>query len=149
MDQFTRTILLRAALPTAVVGLAVTVIAWVAAGATAGVGALIGVVFVVPFFSLGQVVLASVLRKNPAMAMSVAMLLYLVKIGVLAILLVVLADTSLFDTKAFAVNILICTLVWTGAEVWILANSKVLYVDPENVPESYSSGSDLAQRDLQ
>lgn len=147
MDQFTRTILLRAALPTAVVGLVVAAIAWIAMGTTAGVGALVGVVFVVPFFSVGQAILAGVLRKNPAMGMSVAMLLYLVKIGVLAILLVVLADTSLFDTKAFAINILICTLVWTGAEVWILANSKILYVDPENVPESVTPESELAQRD--
>lgn len=147
MDQFTRTILLRAALPTAVVGLIVAAVAWVTMGTTAGVGALIGVVFVVPFFSIGQAVLAGVLRKNPAMGMSVAMLLYLVKIGVLAILLVVLSDTSLFDTKAFAVNILICTLVWTGAEVWILANSKILYVDPDNVPESMAPEAELAQRD--
>ena len=147
MDQFTRTILLRAALPTAVVGLIVAAVAWLTMGTTAGVGALIGVVFVVPFFSIGQAVLAGVLRKNPAMGMSVAMLLYLVKIGVLAILLVVLSDTSLFDTKAFAVNILICTLVWTGAEVWILANSKILYVDPDNVPESMAPEAELAQRD--
>ena len=147
MDQFTRTILLRAALPTAVVGLVVTAIAWIVMGTTAGIGALIGVVFIVPFFSIGQAILAGVLRKNPAMGMSVAMMLYLVKIGVLAILLVVLADTSLFDTKAFAINILICTLVWTGAEVWILANSKILYVDPDNVPESMTSESELAQQD--
>jgi ATP synthase protein I len=147
MDQFTRTILFRAAFPTAVVGLVVAAIAWIFMGTTAGVGALIGVVFVVPFFSIGQVILASVLRKNPAMGMSVAMLLYLVKIGVLAMLLVVLADTSLFDTKAFAINILICTLVWTGAEVWILASSKILYVDPDNVPEPTTTESELAQHD--
>ena len=147
MDQFTRTILLRAALPTAVVGLVVAAISWMVMGTAAGVGALIGVVFIVPFFSIGQAILAGVLRKNPAMGMSVAMMLYLVKIGVLAILLVVLADTSLFDTKAFAINILICTLVWTGAEVWILANSKILYVDPDNVPESMTSESELAQQD--
>jgi ATP synthase protein I len=135
MDEFTRKILLIAALPTTGVGLAVTAIVWLTMGASAGIGALVGVAVVVPFFAIGQLILAKVLKHNPAMGMTVAMMLYLGKIAGLAVLLVLLADTSAFDTKIFAVNVLVCTLVWTAAEVWILANSKVLYVDPDNVPE--------------
>ena len=129
-------ILLKAAIPTALIGLLVTVVAWLTIGSSAGIGALLGVAVVLPFFLVGQVVLARVLATNPAMAMAVAMMLYMAKIGGLAILLVVLAETSWFDTKVFAVNILVCTLVWTGAEVWIFATTKVLYVDPENVPDA-------------
>ena len=129
-------ILRRAALPTAVVGLTITVVVWLVMGTAAGVGALLGVAVVIPFFTVGQVVLARIMQNNPAMGMTVAMMLYLAKIGVLAILLVVLADVSTFDTKVFAVNILVCTLMWTGAEVWTFANTKVLYVDPDNVPDS-------------
>ncbi len=129
-------ILRRAALPTAIVGLAIAVVVWLAMGTAAGIGALLGVAVVIPFFTVGQVVLARIMQNNPAMGMTVAMMLYLAKIGVLAILLVILADVSAFDTKVFAVNILVCTLIWTMAEVWTFANTKVLYVDPDNVPDT-------------
>ena len=59
----------------------------------------------------------------------------------LAILLIVLADTTWFDTKVFAVNILVCTLVWTAAEVYIFTTTKVLVVDPDNVPEAIAEQS--------
>jgi ATP synthase protein I len=113
-------------------------------------GALLGVAVVIPFFTVGQVVLARIMQKNPAMGLTVAMMLYLAKIGVLAILLVILADVSGFDTKVFAVNILFCTLIWTGAEVWTFANTKVLYVDPENVPDTLKQRGpvDLPESDL-
>ncbi|MCH9815589.1 MAG: hypothetical protein K0U64_03925 [Actinomycetia bacterium] len=136
MDNFTKMILRRAALPTAIVGLAIAVVVWLAMGTAAGIGALLGVAVVIPFFTVGQVVLARIMQNNPAMGMTVAMMLYLAKIGVLAILLVILADVSAFDTKVFAVNILVCTLIWTMAEVWTFANTKVLYVDPDNVPDT-------------
>jgi ATP synthase protein I len=134
MDRFTGMILRGAALPTAVAGVAVGLIALLASGSSALIGALAGTAVVIVFFLIGQFVLASVLRTNPQMAMPVAMALYVAKIGVLLVLLLLLRDTTLFDTKVFALAVLVCTLVWTVAEVVILARSKVLYVDPADVP---------------
>jgi ATP synthase protein I len=94
-------------------------------------GAAIGTLIVVAFFTVGQVVVGAVLRSAPQMAMSVALMVYLLKIGVLFIFIILFQGTTAFDTKVFALTIVACTLAWTVAEVWIFARTKVLYVDPQ------------------
>jgi ATP synthase protein I len=94
-------------------------------------GAAIGTLIVVAFFTVGQVVVGAVLRSAPQMAMSVALMVYLLKIGVLFIFIILFQGTTAFDTKVFALTIVACTLAWTIAEVWIFARTKVLYVDPQ------------------
>jgi ATP synthase protein I len=76
------------------------------------------------------------------MALTMALTIYLLKIGVLLVILVLFADTTAFDTKAFALAILICTLVWTVMEVWIFGTTKVLYVEPDSMENSPSEKSD-------
>jgi ATP synthase protein I len=80
---------------------------------------------------VGQVAVGAVLRNAPQMAMSVALMVYLLKIGVLFIFIILFQGTTAFDTKVFALTIVACTLAWTIAEVWIFARTKVLYVDPQ------------------
>lgn len=139
MDQFTRAVLRRAALPTAVVGLAVTAATWVGMGSAAGIGALLATAIVVVFFLVGQVVLGRILTHSPELGLTAAMTLYLLKIGVLLMLLVLLKGTTAFDTKIFAVTILACTLVWTIAEVWTFSRSRVLVIEPGSGPGSTPS----------
>ena len=134
MDEFNQSILRGAALPTLIAGLGATIVAWFVGGVPAVVGAALGTTIVLGFFLAGQFVLASVLRNNPAMATSMAMLLYLLKIGFLLVLLLLLHGVTAFDTRVFAFTILVCTLVWTAAEAWVLAKSKVLLVTPDDVP---------------
>ncbi len=141
MDQFTRTIIRGAALPTALVGLGVTGIVWALQGSSGGIGALLGTVVVVVFFMAGQLVLGAVLKTNPQAGLMVAMTLYIVKIGVLLGLLLMLRGTTAFDTKTFALTILACTLVWTVCEVVIFSRTKVLYVEPDNVPPAVQESS--------
>lgn len=127
-------LVLRVSIPvTVAVGIVAAVIgALVAADpAKALLGAAIGTVIVVAFFTVGQVVVGAVLRTAPQMAMSVALMVYLVKIGVLFIFIILFQGTTAFDTKVFALTIVACTLAWTVAEVWIFARTKVLYVDPQ------------------
>ena len=127
-------LVLRVSIPvTVAVGIVAAVVgALVAADpGKALLGAAIGTVIVVAFFTVGQVVVGAVLRSNPQMAMSVALMVYLVKIGVLFIFIILFQGTTAFDTKVFALTIVACTLAWTVAEVWIFARTKVLYVDPQ------------------
>lgn len=127
-------LVLRVSIPvTVVVGVVAAVIgALVAADpGKAVLGAAIGTLIVVAFFTVGQVVVGAVLRSAPQMAMSVALMVYLLKIGVLFIFIILFQGTTAFDTKVFALTIVACTLAWTIAEVWIFARTKVLYVDPE------------------
>ena len=125
-------LVLRVSIPvTVAVGIVAAVIGALVASdpGKALLGAAIGTVIVVAFFTVGQVVVGAVLRTAPQMAMSVALMVYLVKIGVIFIIL--FQGTTAFDTKVFALTIVACTLAWTVAEVWIFARTKVLYVDPQ------------------
>lgn len=127
-------LVLRVSIPVTV---AVGVIAAVAGALVASdpskalLGAALGTIIVVAFFTVGQVAVGAVLRNAPQMAMSVALMVYLLKIGVLFIFIILFQGTTAFDTKVFALTIVACTLAWTAAEVWIFARTKVLYVDPE------------------
>lgn len=125
-----RLILRRAGALALVVGLAVTVVSGLLTGTKGALGAIVATVLVLAFFSIGQVVLGNVLRNNPQMAMTVALMIYLVKIGVLFVLIILFAGTTLFDTKVFAATVVACTIAWTIAEVWVFSRTKVLYVDP-------------------
>lgn len=127
-------LVLRVSIPvTVAVGIVAAVIGALVASdpGKALLGAAIGTVIVVAFFTVGQVVVGAVLRTAPQMAMSVALMVYLVKIGVLFIFIILFQGTTAFDTKVFALTIVACTLAWTVAEVWIFARTKVLYVDPQ------------------
>jgi len=123
-------VLKRAGILTVVAGAIITVVSAIVAGSAGVIGAIFATVVVVILFSAGQLTLGKVLRTNPELAMSVALVIYLAKIGILFVLIILFADTTLFNTKVFAITVVICTLVWTAAEVWIFARTKVLYVDP-------------------
>jgi ATP synthase protein I len=129
-----RSIVVSAAIPTFVVAVVCAIAGYIAKGKPGLIGAIAGAAVVLIFFTIGQVVLGRVLRTNPTMAMTVAMTMYLVKIGALFALLLAFQDTTLFDTKIFAASVLAATLTWTIAEVWAFATSKVLYVDPSDQP---------------
>lgn len=125
-----RLVLRRSGVLTLIVGIIVAVIATITSG-TAGLwGAIFATLVVLVFFSAGQLTLGRVLKNNPQMALSVALVIYLTKIGALFILIILFADTTLFDTKVFALTVVICTIAWTIMEVWTFARTKVLYVDP-------------------
>ena len=124
-------VLRRAGISTAEVGLVGTGVGFAVDALPGGLGGLFAPVLGVVFFSVGQFVLGSVLKSNPQMAMTVALMTYLVKIGVLFVLIIAFANTTLFNTQVFAATIVACTLAWTVAEVWVFARTKVLYVEPE------------------
>ncbi len=115
---------------TVVVGVIASIIGVLVGGGKGLLGAVIATVIVVVFFSIGQFTLGAVLKSNPQMALTVALMIYLVKVGVLLVLLILFSGTTLFDTKVFAATIVAGTLAWTGAEVWVFARTKVLYVEP-------------------
>lgn len=137
-------VLRRAGVATLLVGIVGTVIGWVVAGTEGLIAGVLGTVIVLVFFSVGQFVLGAVLKNNPQNALMVAMTLYLVKIGVLLVLLLVLQDATFFAPRVFAAVIVSCTLAWTFVEVWIFSRTQVLYVDPAG--SSPSAGPDSEAR---
>ncbi|MHB1066056.1 MAG: hypothetical protein ACYC2Z_01305 [Candidatus Nanopelagicales bacterium] len=131
MPSIDSQVLIRAGSATLLVGVAGTVIGAVVAGSPGLIAGVLGTVIVLAFFTVGQLVLGAVLKNKPQNAMLVAMTLYLVKIGILLVLLLVLQDATFFAPRVFAAVIVACTLAWTFMEVLIFSRTKVLYVEPE------------------
>ncbi len=128
-------LILRAALPTFIVGALATVTGYILSSHKGLIAGIFGTFLVVIFFAVGQLALDKVIRTNPALATSMALLLYLIKIAVLFVLLLIFKDTTAFDTKVFAATIVTCTIVWLVAETWAFATAKVLYVEPGSGPQ--------------
>ena len=128
-------LILRAAVPTFAVGALATITGLISSGTKGLIAGFFGTFLVVAFFSIGQLALDKVIRTNPGIATSMALLLYLIKVAVLFVLLLIFKDTQAFDTKVFAATIVTCTVVWLVAETWAFATAKVLYVEPGSGPD--------------
>lgn len=132
MHEHDASILRAALIPTVLAGVLAVVVAAFVGGGKAALGAALGVLVVVVFFTVGLVVVGRASRVSAYAAMNAAILTYLVKIGVLFALIVAFKDTTIFDTKAFGLTIVVCTLVWTGFEVRGFTRLQILYVDPKD-----------------
>lgn len=123
-------ILRGAAIPTTAVGVLVTVLLAVLGGPKGLLGAVLGFAVVVAFFTVGLLVVTWAARTLPHALMNIALLSYLIKVGLLAVLLMVVRGTTLFDTRAFGWAALVSTLVWVAAEVRIFVRMKIFYTEP-------------------
>lgn len=127
-------ILRGAAVPTLVVGLVLLIASTVVAGTKGAVGAALGVVVVLLFFTISVVVIAWASRISPFAMMQAAIFSYLVKIVLLAVLMRAIAGTTAFSTRVFAVTVLVSALVWVAAQVRVFSTLKMLYVEPADEP---------------
>lgn len=115
-------------------GIICTVVATILLGGQGFLAGLIATLVVMGFFGIGQYIVFNTLRNNPAIAMNMALLVYVVQMGVLFLLLILLREATFFAPKAFAFSIVACALVWTGAAMMVMMRSKVLYVEPGSGP---------------
>jgi len=127
-------VLRTAGLATLIVGVLSTILAGIFRGKDGLIGALVATVLVLIFFGIGNLVLNWALKHHPQIALSIALLTYVVKIGILFLLIIAFANTTLFNTKVFALVVVICTITWTMAEVVLWSKSRVLYVEPGTGP---------------
>jgi ATP synthase protein I len=118
----------------AVAGVITTVIATAFAGSQGLIGGIAGTLVVLAFFGISQYVLLRVSRNNPAIAVNMALLVYVLQILCLFILLILLQGATFFSPRAFAWSIVVGALTWTFCAVTIMVRSKVLYVEPGSGP---------------
>ncbi|MDG9704110.1 hypothetical protein [Streptomyces sp. DH37] len=123
--------LLRCAVPTAAAGAVAAVAGGVLAGGKGVIGAAFGAVIVILFMGIGLTVLQWVAKSYPYLFQAMGLMLYTTQILLLAVLLAVFKNTTLFDTKAFAFSLLGTTLVWIAAQARAHMKAKILYVEPE------------------
>jgi len=125
-------------LVTVVAGLASIIVAAVVAGGHGASGAVVGLIVVVAFFGLGQVAVARTLRRAPAVALNVALMVYLLQVAILFVLLILLKRTTWFEPRAFAATIFVGVICWTVASVITLLKTKVLTIEPGGGPPGES-----------
>ncbi|MFI6319917.1 hypothetical protein ACIBG8_20445 [Nonomuraea sp. NPDC050556] len=124
-------VLKSAALPTLVVGAVAIIVSFLVAGPKGALGAAVGTLLVGVFFSISVIVVSYAARVSPQMMAAAAMVSYLVKVVVIMVMLAKFGDTTMWNSKAFAWSVVVCTIVWTGAEVRAFMKTKMLYVDPD------------------
>ncbi len=133
--QATSVVLRASVILTAAAGLLATVAAGALRGGNAALGAALGAIIALTFFAVGQYAIGRLLSGNPQFALSGALLVYLTQVLVLFGLIVALRGATWLDPKSFAATIVLCTLVWIGAQLWASQRIKVLYVEPRPEPE--------------
>lgn len=123
--------LLNCAVPTAAGGIVAVAVSAVLAGGKGAFGAVFGTFVVLAFMSIGLVVLQRTARSLPHLFQMMGLLLYTTQILLLAVVLAVFKNTTLFTPRAFAFSLLGTTLIWIAAQARAHMKSKILYVEPD------------------
>lgn len=120
-----------AAVPTFAVGLVAVIVAAVLVGAKGALGVGIGIGLVTLFFTVSLVVVSWAGRISPMMMMTAAVLSYVVKVIAIMAMLKAFEGATAFDSRTFALGVILCTLVWTAGEMREFMKLKLLYVEPD------------------
>ncbi|AJE82304.1 MULTISPECIES: ATP synthase I [Streptomyces] len=130
-SQDARTLLYLAA-PTAAVGAITAVVSGFVAGSKGAIGGLVGAAVVIVFMGLGLYVLQRTAKSLPQLFQAMGMMLYVAQLLLLLVFVGVFKDTSLFNPKAFALALVIGTVVWMAAQARAHMKAKIFYIDPES-----------------
>ena len=125
------TIVRRAGALTAIAAAIMVAVSAALVGVKGLVGALIGVAIVTVFFGISVLVVGRAARVSPQAMMVAAMVTYLVKIVLLAVVVSSLSGTTAFSTRALGFVAIGCILVWSATQVITTMKLKMLYVEPE------------------
>ena len=137
--------LLQTAVPTAAAGAIVVAVSGVVAGGKGALGATVGTVLAILFMGIGLYVLQWTAKTLPQLFQAMGLMLYVAQLLLLLIFMAVFKGTSLFNPRAFAVGLVVATVVWMAAQARAHMKAKLFYVDPEpekhDKPEKSGSSS--------
>ncbi|GHJ31422.1 MULTISPECIES: hypothetical protein [Streptomyces] len=133
--------LLSCAVPTAVAGVVAVAVGAVFAGGKGAIGAGVGTLVAAGVMASGLIVLERTAKHLPHLFQAMGMVLFMAEFLLVAVVLAVFQDTTLFNVKAFALALLAATLVWVGAQTRAHMKAKILYVEPEAEDERKPEGA--------
>ena len=110
------------------------IVGYLVAGVPGFWGGLLGVGIAVAFFTLTVVVALVTARFHPTLLGIVVMVSWLVKMGLLVVILVFLRSADFYSRPVFFLSLLVCTFGYLGMEAWIVNRTKVLYLETEFAP---------------
>ena len=125
------TIVRRAGPLTAIAAAIMVAVSAALVGVKGLIGALIGVALVTVFFGISVLVVGRAARVSPQAMMVAAMITYLVKIVLLAVVVSSLNGATAFSTRTLGFVAIGCILVWSATQVITTMKLKMLYVEPE------------------
>ncbi len=111
-------------------GLVLGVVAAFVAGAGAVVGVVLGTAIVGLFFSVSALAIAKVGEVAPGAVMLAALLTYIVKVVLLALVLLTMPIDGFVNTKWMAGAIAVGLFGWLAAHMRYVWTLKLFYVDP-------------------
>ncbi|MGX1881290.1 hypothetical protein [Streptomyces sp. NPDC055287] len=123
--------LLPVALPTAAAGAVAVAVSAVVAGGKGAVGAVVGTLVVILFMGIGLLVLERTAKSLPHLFQAMGLMLYTAQLLLLFIFVAVFKNTTLFNPRAFAITLIVATVVWVAAQIRAHMKAKILYVDPD------------------
>ena len=130
-SQDTRTLLL-SAVPTAAAGAITAAVSGVVAGGKGALGAVVGTLVVIVFMGLGMFVLQRTAKSLPQLFQAMGLMLYVAQLLLLLVFVALFKDTTLFNPKAFAVGLVVATVVWMASQARAFMKAKILYVEPDS-----------------
>ncbi|HZD68221.1 MAG TPA: hypothetical protein VFA45_04640 [Actinomycetes bacterium] len=129
MDPNDARIVRGAVLATALVAVVVIVVAGVLAGRPGVYGAALGSALAIAFFAVTIVVVSVAGRVANELMLPAALGTYLLKVIAIAVMLILLRDTTAFDRTAFALATVVGACVFMIAELRIALRARTLYVE--------------------
>ena len=99
-------------------------------------GGLMGFGISLVFFTITAVVAVATARLQPQWLGLAVMASWLIKIIALIAILVVIDELDFYSRGVFFGTLLITTFGYLGMEAWIVARTRVLYVETEFAPEA-------------
>jgi ATP synthase protein I len=120
-----------AAIPSGLAGIAAIAVGLLLAGSKGALGAAIGAVVVIAFFSISVIAVSYASKISPQLMFAAAVFSYMTKVLAMFALIVALEGVSAWDSRAFAWSVIALTLVWIGAEIRATLRAKTFYADPE------------------
>ncbi|GKQ39873.1 hypothetical protein [Streptomyces sp. A012304] len=135
--------LVQIAVPTAAVGVVAVAVSGVVAGGKGAIGGAVGTLVAILFMGIGLYVLQWTAKTLPQLFQAMGLMLYVAQLLLLMIFVALFKDTSLFNPKAFAISLVVATVVWMAAQARAHMKAKIFYVDPasEKSDKSEKSGS--------
>ena len=135
--------LLQTAVPTAAVGAVTVAVSGVVAGGKGALGAAVGTVLAILFMGIGLYVLQWTAKTLPQLFQAMGLMLYVAQLLLLLIFAGLFKDTTAFNPRAFAVGLVVSTVVWMAAQARAHMKAKIFYIDPDSstTAKSEKSGS--------
>ena len=111
-------------------------VAWAVRGWRGSLAVLVGLVIVTAFFAFGSWAVARAGKYDDRLTLPAALGSYVIKIGILAIVLVSIPFDGPVDVGTMAITVLVGTLMWAGVQIRYVFTKPIFYVDykpPEHV----------------